>query len=76
MFQDKQAAVYSVMPDMPLIEYPNELNGVLLGVVAAAKIVGSRLGVEVFTPTHFYVCAAIFVYLIFFLSSCIFGMLF
>ena len=36
---DKNGACYAVMPDSPLIEFPNELNGFMFAVVGAARFV-------------------------------------
>lgn len=76
IYKDKNAAVYAVLPDMPLIEYPNEQTGFLLAVILTAAKIGSRLGVEVFTPTHFYVIMAIALYLLCAFINFLLGMLF
>lgn len=59
---DKNGAVYAVFPDTPLIEFPDNQSEMTIAVGILAMFVGSRLGLKVFKPVHFYSIAGIVVF--------------
>merc|ERR1711997_447481 len=52
---DKNGALYVIMPDAPLIEYPINETLEFYGVVMAALKIGAPLNIELFTYKHFMV---------------------
>ncbi len=64
MVKDKNGAVFAIFPDMPLIEFPDNQSEVTLAIGAMAMLIGSRLGIDVFKPVHFYTISGIIVFLL------------
>ncbi len=62
MVKDKNGAVYAIFPDMPLIAFPDNQNEVTIAVGVTAMLIGSRLGLDVYKPIHFYTIAGIIVF--------------
>lgn len=64
MVKDKNGAVYAVFPDTPLIEFPDNQSEFTIAVGVTAMLIGSRLGLDVYKPIHFYTIAGIIVFLL------------
>lgn len=73
---DKNGAVYSIMPDSPLIEYPNYKTNYGYLVITMAKYIGGSLGLEHFGPIHFYSIFTLMVFFAYFVLSSILSLVF
>jgi len=73
---DKDGAVYAILPDMPLIEWPDDESARFMSIVMANMMVGSRLNIELFTAKHYYAIVLICLFLFFYISTTVLGWLF
>lgn len=74
--QDKNGAVYVVMSDMPLIEYPHDAIIRFYSIAMMAKLIGSRLGLDILRPKHIYIIYMCFFFALFHLINFLFRLLF
>jgi hypothetical protein len=65
-FEFQDGAVYAIIPDCPLIEYPINQTMEFMAVIGMAKYIAGHFNIELFTYKHFIVILMCIMFFIFY----------